>query len=64
MSRYQYFENRVDCKTCKYYKVEGISERCKLGGNMRENWMGTIYLKTPSNRNYDGRCPDYEEAVN
>lgn len=61
-SRYDYFENRVHCETCKYFKIDGIAERCMLETNTRQNWLGTIYLKTPGNRNYDGRCPDYQKG--
>jgi hypothetical protein len=57
------FRVRVMCKNCKFYSIEGISERCTKERNTYHNWLGMMYKKHPTDKNLRGRCKDHEEEV-
>jgi hypothetical protein len=52
---------RVVCKSCRFYKEEGIWFRCILESNLTSNWIGVVYKLHPTAKNLSGRCKDYEE---
>ena len=54
---------RVVCKNCKFYRVEGISQRCKFEDNRYENWLGLMYKEHPTQINLRGNCTNYEEII-
>jgi hypothetical protein len=53
----------VYCAACQHYIEEGISHRCTLSSNLGKNWLGLVYHEHPDQKNYNGRCKDYEETV-
>jgi hypothetical protein len=54
----------VYCAACQHYIEEGISHRCTLSSNLGKNWLGLVYHEHPEQKNYNGRCKDYEETDN
>ena len=57
------YENRVHCKTCKWYKIGGSAERCIIEENIAstKTWRGVVYKQHPTHRNYNLKCKTYEE---
>jgi len=53
----------VQCKACRFYMEEGISQRCIVDDNTYKTWMGLTYKKHPSEINLRGNCEDYEEKA-
>ena len=54
---------RVVCHTCKFYMIEGISNRCTRNDNTYNNWLGLMYKKHPDELNLRGDCEYYEEKI-
>ena len=54
-------EPKVECEKCRYFRIDGIRNRCMFETNIKQNWLGAVYIKQPSHRNYKGDCVDYED---
>ena len=51
----------IKCIECKFYTIEGISERCTREDNQYTNWLGLMYKKHPAELNLRENCKSYEE---
>jgi len=54
----------IKCVECKFYTIEGISQRCTKEDNTYNNWLGVMFKKHPDELNLRGNCEDYEEKTN
>ena len=61
MSRFECYGTKP-CKTCRYYRKSNRCPafRCDYPDNLRSNWMGTVYMKTPDGRNIFNKCEWHE----
>lgn len=55
---------KVVCAACQHYTIEGISHRCTIEGNEYNHRLGLAYHEHPDQKNYNGRCKDYDEKTN
>jgi hypothetical protein len=51
----------IKCAECRYFRIEGISERCTKEDNTYKNWLGLMYKWHPRQLNLRGNCEDYEK---
>lgn len=64
MPDWRYRRNWLDCTKCRHYKKATPNPRCKHPDNLRNDWIGTVYMKCPEHRNWNGKCEWYEEIKN
>jgi hypothetical protein len=62
--RHGYERGTNDCKKCKYYResTRVPALRCCHIANLRQNYIGTVYMKTPNSKNWNYKCEHYEDG--
>ena len=60
MSRFDIWGNKK-CTDCKFFRKSSRcpADRCDCPDNLRSDWMGTVYMKTPDARNWNHKCENY-----
>lgn len=62
MSRFDLYGGHK-CGKCKHYRKSATcpTMRCDFPGNLRDSYIGVVYLKHPDHINWNYKCPNYKE---